>query len=196
MKSLPFFNNINCILHLHVHVRMLMTWCLFVVKQTDRGTEFRRSHHMVRKTTLYDMGVDPTCKYAAVGCQDRCIRYVFSLFKKCSLYDFILLFLWVCEVNMFSSARRIFNINSGKQKKLYKGSLGEDGSLIRVTFLATAILLPYICTECLLFPHSFVLTGTAWSVRSIRGHQLLWQKHQHLWIQHRGMCGHDVWTLW
>lgn len=44
------------------------------MKQTDRGTEFRRSHHMVRKTTLYDMGVDPTCKYAAVGCQDRCIR--------------------------------------------------------------------------------------------------------------------------
>lgn len=44
--------------------------------QTDRGTEFRRSHHMVRKTTLYDMDVDPTCKYAAVGCQDRCIRWV------------------------------------------------------------------------------------------------------------------------
>lgn len=44
------------------------------VSQTDKGTEFRRSHHMVRKTTLYDMDVDATCKYAAVGCQDRCIR--------------------------------------------------------------------------------------------------------------------------
>ncbi|MEQ2196424.1 hypothetical protein XENOCAPTIV_026835, partial [Xenoophorus captivus] len=42
---------------------------------TDRGTEFRRSHHMVRKTTLYDMSVDATCKYAAVGCQDRCISF-------------------------------------------------------------------------------------------------------------------------
>lgn len=50
--------------------------------QTDRGTEFRRSHHMVRKTTLYDMGVDPTCKYAAVGCQDRCIRCVFFILLK------------------------------------------------------------------------------------------------------------------
>lgn len=38
---------------------------------------------------------------------------------------------------MFPSVHRIFNINSGKQKKLYKGSLSEDGSLIRVTFLGT-----------------------------------------------------------
>ncbi|KAJ4929282.1 hypothetical protein JOQ06_004892, partial [Pogonophryne albipinna] len=67
--------------------------------QTDRGPEFRRSHHMVMKTTLYDMGVDPTC-HAAVGCQDRSIR--------------------------------IFNISNGKQEKLYKGSLSEDGSVLRV----------------------------------------------------------------
>ncbi|XP_037100854.1 mitogen-activated protein kinase-binding protein 1-like isoform X2 [Syngnathus acus] len=67
---------------------------------SDSGTEFRRSHHTVRKTTLYDMAVDPSCKHAAVGCQDRCIR--------------------------------IFNVNNGKQKKLYKGSLRDDGSLLRV----------------------------------------------------------------
>ncbi|XP_049446421.1 mitogen-activated protein kinase-binding protein 1-like isoform X1 [Epinephelus fuscoguttatus] len=81
--------------------------------KTDRGTEFRRSHHMVRKTTLYDMGVDPTCKYAAVGCQDRCIR--------------------------------IFNISSGKQKKLYKGSLSEDGSLLRVQLDPSG---QYVATSC------------------------------------------------
>ncbi|XP_077409211.1 mitogen-activated protein kinase-binding protein 1-like isoform X2 [Vanacampus margaritifer] len=67
---------------------------------SNRGTEFRRSHHTVRKSTLYDMAVDPICKHAAVGCQDRCIR--------------------------------IFNINNGKQKKLYKGSLCDDGSLLRI----------------------------------------------------------------
>nr|XP_057912933.1 mitogen-activated protein kinase-binding protein 1-like isoform X2 [Doryrhamphus excisus] len=67
---------------------------------SNRGAEFRRSHHTVRKSTLYDMGVHPTSKYAAVGCQDRCIR--------------------------------IFNISSGKQRKLYKGSLREDGSLLRI----------------------------------------------------------------
>ncbi|XP_068564393.1 mitogen-activated protein kinase-binding protein 1-like [Cebidichthys violaceus] len=81
--------------------------------KTERGTEFRRSHHMVRKTTLYDMGVDPTCKYAAVGCQDRCIR--------------------------------IFNISSGKQKKLYKGSLSEDGSLLKVQLDPSG---QYVATSC------------------------------------------------
>ncbi|XP_007232890.3 mitogen-activated protein kinase-binding protein 1 isoform X2 [Astyanax mexicanus] len=39
-----------------------------------RGVKFKRTHHVVRKSTLYDMDVDPTCKYAAVACQDRSIR--------------------------------------------------------------------------------------------------------------------------
>ncbi|XP_042560661.1 mitogen-activated protein kinase-binding protein 1-like [Clupea harengus] len=42
--------------------------------RTLRGTEFKRTHHVVRKTSLADMDVDPSCKYAAVGCQDRSIR--------------------------------------------------------------------------------------------------------------------------
>uniref|UniRef100_A0A4W6DMK0 Mitogen-activated protein kinase binding protein 1 n=1 Tax=Lates calcarifer TaxID=8187 RepID=A0A4W6DMK0_LATCA len=109
--------------------------------KTDRGTEFRRSHHMVRKTTLYDMGVDPTCKYAAVGCQDRCIR--------------------------------IFNISSGKQKKLYKGSVSEDGSLLRVQidpsgqYVATSCsdknisIFDFYTGECVatMFGHSEIVTG-------------------------------------
>uniref|UniRef100_UPI003AAF42A3 mitogen-activated protein kinase-binding protein 1-like n=1 Tax=Centroberyx gerrardi TaxID=166262 RepID=UPI003AAF42A3 len=109
--------------------------------RTDRGTEFRRSHHVVRKTTLYDMGVDPTCKYAAVGCQDRCVR--------------------------------IFNISSGKQKKLYKGSLSEDGSLLRVQtdpsgqYVATSCsdkninILDFYTGECVatMFGHSEIVTG-------------------------------------
>ncbi|XP_056150161.1 mitogen-activated protein kinase-binding protein 1-like [Lampris incognitus] len=109
--------------------------------RTDRGTEFRRSHHVVRKTTLYDMGVDPTCKYAAVGCQDRCIR--------------------------------IFNISNGKQKKLYKGSLSEDGSLLRVQtdpsgqYVATSCsdknisIFDFHTGECVatMFGHSEIVTG-------------------------------------
>ncbi|KAM3602699.1 uncharacterized protein V6R79_009223 [Siganus canaliculatus] len=109
--------------------------------KTDRGTEFRRSHHTVRKTTLYDMGVDPTSKYAAVGCQDRCIR--------------------------------IFNTSSGKQKKLYKGSLSEDGSLLRVQldpagrYVATSCsnknisIFDFYTGECVatMFGHSEVVTG-------------------------------------
>ncbi|TNN41782.1 Mitogen-activated protein kinase-binding protein 1 [Liparis tanakae] len=81
--------------------------------KTEGGTEFRRSHHLVGKTTLCDMAVDPTCKYAAVGCQDRCIR--------------------------------IFNISSGKQKKLYKGSLSEDGGLLRVQLDPSG---QYVATSC------------------------------------------------
>ncbi|XP_062266679.1 mitogen-activated protein kinase-binding protein 1-like [Platichthys flesus] len=109
--------------------------------KTDRGTEFRRSHHMVSKATLYDMGVDPTCKYAAAGCQDRCIR--------------------------------IFNISSGKQKKLYKGSLSEDGSLLRVQidpsgqYVATSCsdknisIFDFNTGECVatMFGHSEIVTG-------------------------------------
>lgn len=143
-------------------VCMLLTYCLFVVEQTDRGTEFRRSHHMVRKTTLYDMGVDPTCKYAAVGCQDRCIRSVFPLFKKKKVPAKIILFV----SSTFCSACRIFNINSGKQKKLYKGSLGEDGSLIRVTFLGPAhspfrYLHTASALSSLLYPHRYSLIRPA-----------------------------------
>ncbi|KAF7656796.1 hypothetical protein LDENG_00035940, partial [Lucifuga dentata] len=109
--------------------------------KTDRGTDFRRCHHAVRKTTLYDMGVDPTCKYAAVGCQDRSIR--------------------------------IFNISSGKQKKVYKGSLSEDGSLLRVQIDPSG---QYVATSCsdknisifdfytgefvtTMFGHSEIITG-------------------------------------
>ncbi|KAL2082137.1 hypothetical protein ACEWY4_021955 [Coilia grayii] len=47
-------------------------------QRTHRGTDFRRTHHVVRKTSLSDMDVDPTCKYATVGCQDRSIR-VFNI---------------------------------------------------------------------------------------------------------------------
>ncbi|XP_009987285.1 PREDICTED: mitogen-activated protein kinase-binding protein 1-like, partial [Tauraco erythrolophus] len=68
-------------------------------QKTGEGVQFTRTHHIVRKTTLYDMDVDPSWKYAAIGCQDRNIR--------------------------------VFNISSGKQKKLYKGSQGEDGTLIK-----------------------------------------------------------------
>ncbi|XP_024146352.1 mitogen-activated protein kinase-binding protein 1 isoform X1 [Oryzias melastigma] len=110
-------------------------------QQTDRGTEFRRSHHMVRKTTLYDMSVDATSKYAAVGCQDRCVR--------------------------------IFNISSGKQKKVYKGSVSEDGILLKVQvdpsgqYVATSCsdknisIFDFYSGECVAtaFGHSEIVTG-------------------------------------
>ncbi|XP_015268347.1 PREDICTED: mitogen-activated protein kinase-binding protein 1, partial [Gekko japonicus] len=82
-------------------------------QKTADGVQFTRTHHVVRKTTLYDMDVDPNWKYTAIGCQDRNIR--------------------------------IFNISSGKQKKLYKGSQSEDGTLIKVQMDPSGL---YIATSC------------------------------------------------
>uniref|UniRef100_A0A8D3DFF1 Mitogen-activated protein kinase binding protein 1 n=1 Tax=Scophthalmus maximus TaxID=52904 RepID=A0A8D3DFF1_SCOMX len=114
-------------------------------QQVEGGLEFTRTHHIVRKTTLYDMDVDPTRKYAAVGCQDRSIR--------------------------------IFNISNGKQKKLYKGSQGEDGTLIKVQIDPSGLYIAASCSdknisifdfysgECVasMFGHSEVVTGLRFS---------------------------------
>ncbi|XP_019738145.1 mitogen-activated protein kinase-binding protein 1 [Hippocampus comes] len=111
----------------------------------DTGTEFRCSHHTVRKTTLYDMGVEPSCKHVAVGCQDvRCF-----------------------------CINRIFNISNGKQKKLYRGSLCDDGSLLRVQIDPSGQYVAASCSnknisifdfrtgECVatMFGHSEIVTG-------------------------------------
>ncbi|XP_074853149.1 mitogen-activated protein kinase-binding protein 1 [Carettochelys insculpta] len=109
------------------------------------GIRFTRTHHVVRKTTLYDMDVDPSWKYAAIGCQDRNIR--------------------------------IFNISSGKQKKLYKGSQGEDGTLIKVQMDPSGLYIATSCSdknlsifdfysgECVatMYGHSEIVTGMKFS---------------------------------
>ncbi|XP_033935118.1 mitogen-activated protein kinase-binding protein 1 isoform X1 [Pseudochaenichthys georgianus] len=110
-------------------------------QQLEEGLQFTRTHHVVRKTTLYDMDVEPTRKYAAVGCQDRSIR--------------------------------IFNISNGKQKKMYKGSQGEDGTLIKVQIDPSGLYIATSCSdknisifdfysgECVatMFGHSEIVTG-------------------------------------
>ncbi|XP_070835668.1 mitogen-activated protein kinase-binding protein 1 isoform X2 [Chaetodon trifascialis] len=114
-------------------------------QQMEEGLEFTRTHHVVRKTTLYDMDIEPTRKYAAVGCQDRSIR--------------------------------IFNISNGKQKKLYKGSQGEDGTLIKVQIDPSGLYIATSCSdknisifdfysgECVatMFGHSEIVTGLKFS---------------------------------
>ncbi|XP_056401846.1 mitogen-activated protein kinase-binding protein 1 isoform X2 [Hyla sarda] len=111
-------------------------------EQTGEGSvHFTRTHHIVRKTTLYDMDVDPSLKYAAIGCLDRNIR--------------------------------IFNISSGKQKKLYKGSQSEDGTIIKVQTDPSGLYIATSCSdknlsvfdfysgECVatMFGHSEIVTG-------------------------------------
>uniref|UniRef100_A0A8C5WY03 Mitogen-activated protein kinase binding protein 1 n=1 Tax=Laticauda laticaudata TaxID=8630 RepID=A0A8C5WY03_LATLA len=114
-------------------------------QKTNDGVHFTRTHHVVRKTTLYDMDVDPNWKYAAIGCQDRNIR--------------------------------IFNISSGKQKKLYKGSQSEDGTLIKVQMDPSGLYIATSCSdknlsifdfysgECVatMYGHSEIVTGMMFS---------------------------------
>nr|XP_016847564.1 PREDICTED: mitogen-activated protein kinase-binding protein 1 isoform X1 [Anolis carolinensis]XP_016847568.1 PREDICTED: mitogen-activated protein kinase-binding protein 1 isoform X1 [Anolis carolinensis] len=114
-------------------------------QKTSDGVHFTRTHHVVRKTTLYDMDVNPNWKYAAIGCQDRNIR--------------------------------IFNISSGKQKKLYKGSQSEDGTLIKVQtdpsglYIATSCsdknlsIFDFYSGECVatMYGHSEIVTGMMFS---------------------------------
>ncbi|CAL1575409.1 unnamed protein product [Knipowitschia caucasica] len=82
-------------------------------QKTEEGLLFSRTHHVARKTTLYDMDIEPNRKYAAVGCQDRSIR--------------------------------VFNISSGKQKRVFRGSQGEDGTLLKVQIDPSGL---YIATSC------------------------------------------------
>lgn len=42
--------------------------------QTSEGLQFSRSHHVVEKTTLYDMDLDSSRMHVAVACQDRNVR--------------------------------------------------------------------------------------------------------------------------
>uniref|UniRef100_A0A8C2DXE5 Mitogen-activated protein kinase binding protein 1 n=1 Tax=Cyprinus carpio TaxID=7962 RepID=A0A8C2DXE5_CYPCA len=107
------------------------------------GTAFTRTHHVVRKTTLYDMDVDPTRKYAVIGCQDRSIRLVF---------------LFICSIIVI---------------KIYKGSQGEDGTLIKVQMDPSGLYVATSCSdknisifdfytgECVatMFGHSEIVTG-------------------------------------
>ncbi|XP_038597335.1 mitogen-activated protein kinase-binding protein 1 isoform X2 [Tachyglossus aculeatus] len=114
-------------------------------QKSGAGVQFTRTHHVVRKTTLYDMDVEPSWKYTAIGCQDRNIR--------------------------------IFNISSGKQKKLFKGSQGEDGTLIKVQTDPSGVYIAASCSdknlsifdfssgECVatMFGHSEIVTGMKFS---------------------------------
>ncbi|GAA6231867.1 WD repeat-containing protein 62-like [Lates japonicus] len=43
-------------------------------EQTTDGLSFSRSHHVVEKTTLYDMDLDSSRTHVAIACQDRNVR--------------------------------------------------------------------------------------------------------------------------
>ncbi|KAK1875502.1 Mitogen-activated protein kinase-binding protein 1 [Dissostichus eleginoides] len=56
-------------------------------QQLEEGLQFTRTHHVVRKTTLYDMDVEPTRKYAAIDPSGLYIATSCSD-KNISIFDF------------------------------------------------------------------------------------------------------------
>lgn len=63
--------SVDALLSFHLMKTKNQRVCLF---QTAEGLVFSRSHHVVEKTTLYDMDLDSSRKHVAVACQDRNIR--------------------------------------------------------------------------------------------------------------------------
>ncbi|XP_063418696.1 mitogen-activated protein kinase-binding protein 1-like isoform X3 [Mytilus trossulus] len=86
---------------------------LFRNAQMDPDLQFTLDQHLVGKTTIYDMVIDPTEKFAATACQDRNIR--------------------------------IYSIKTSKQRKNYKGTIGDDGVLMKLSLDPSGT---YFATSC------------------------------------------------
>ncbi|CAC5379320.1 MAPKBP1 [Mytilus coruscus] len=86
---------------------------LFRNAQMDPDLQFSLDQHLVGKTTIYDMVIDPTEKFAATACQDRNIR--------------------------------IYSIKTSKQRKNYKGTIGDDGVLMKLSLDPSGT---YFATSC------------------------------------------------
>uniref|UniRef100_W5KSM2 WD repeat domain 62 n=1 Tax=Astyanax mexicanus TaxID=7994 RepID=W5KSM2_ASTMX len=114
-------------------------------EKSSNSVAFSRSHHVVEKSTLYDMDLDATSTHTAIACQDRNIR-VYNVksgkMKKC------------------------FKGSATDDGTLFKVQLDPSG-----TFLATSCSDKSICIfdyesgECVatLFGHSEIVTGMKFS---------------------------------
>nr|XP_006013149.1 PREDICTED: mitogen-activated protein kinase-binding protein 1-like isoform X1 [Latimeria chalumnae] len=105
------------------------------------GIQFSRTHHVVGKTTLYDMDIDSTHKYAAVGCQDRNIR----------VYNVI-----------SGKEKRCFKGAQGEDGTLLKVQMDPSGTLLATSCTDKNIsIFDFYTGECVgtMFGHSELVTG-------------------------------------
>ncbi|XP_054154489.1 mitogen-activated protein kinase-binding protein 1-like [Oppia nitens] len=84
---------------------------------------FVREHHIVGKTTLYDMEVDVEQCYALTACQDRMIR--------------------------------VYDVKSGKNTTNFKGSQGDDGTLIKIALDPSGQFVATSCTDKSLYIYDY-----------------------------------------
>uniref|UniRef100_T1IQM5 MABP1/WDR62 second WD40 domain-containing protein n=1 Tax=Strigamia maritima TaxID=126957 RepID=T1IQM5_STRMM len=114
---------------------------IFRSAQFTPNLQFTRSHHIVVKTTPYDMDIDSNSKQIFTACQDRNVR--------------------------------VYNINTGKHSRTFKGSQSDDGTLIKVVLDNSRLYVATSSTDknlsiydnysgdCVatMFGHSEVVTG-------------------------------------
>lgn len=112
----------------------------------QKGAPFVREHHVVGKTTLYDMELDHEKTSVLTACQDRQIR--------------------------------VYSVDSGKLMSTMKGTLSEEGTLIKIAidpsgqYFATSStdkslsIFDYQSGECVATScgHSELITGLKFSV--------------------------------
>ncbi|CAL8354013.1 unnamed protein product [Lota lota] len=110
-------------------------------EQTVEGVVFTRSHHVVEKTTLYDMDLDPSRSHAAVACQDRNVR----------VYE--------VETGKLQRCLKGFSSDDGAVLKVqldpsgcYLATSGSDRSISILDYESGEILVT-------LFGHSEIVTG-------------------------------------
>ncbi|XP_026119203.1 WD repeat-containing protein 62-like isoform X2 [Carassius auratus] len=114
-------------------------------EKTSEGLNFSRSHHIVEKSTLYDMDLDATRTHTAIACQDRNIR-VYNV--------------------QSGKMKKCFKGSLNDDGTLLKVQLDPSGM-----FLATSCSDKNICIfdyesgECVaaLFGHSEIVTGMKFS---------------------------------
>lgn len=110
-------------------------------EQIPEGNRFSRTHHLVEKTTLYDMDTDVTQKYVAIACQDRNVR-IYNVRK--------------------GKLKTLFKGSQNEDGSLLKVEMDPSG-----TFIATSCsdkniaLYDLFSGECVatMFGHSEIVTG-------------------------------------
>lgn len=93
------------------------------VETPQQSFNFVREHHVVGKTTLYDMEVDVEQNYALTACQDRMIR--------------------------------VYDVITGKNTSNFKGSQGDDGTLIKIAFDPSGTFIATSCTDKSLYIYDY-----------------------------------------
>ncbi|XP_017574693.1 WD repeat-containing protein 62 isoform X1 [Pygocentrus nattereri] len=114
-------------------------------EKSSEGLAFSRSHHVVEKSTLYDMDLDATSTHTAIACQDRNIR-VYNVksgkMKKC------------------------FKGSATDDGTLLKVQLDPSGMFLATSCSDKSIcIFDYESGECVatLFGHSEIVTGMKFS---------------------------------